>query len=107
MVIWKIKDKEYNLRLTTRACTNVEKRLGTNPLNVFSRLSGNEVPALSDLLVILHESINTLNHGISFDALCDLYDDYCDDGGDISTLIELIIEVLQDSGIIPKDLKNQ
>lgn len=107
MVIWKIKDKEYNLRLTTRACTNVEKRLGTNPLNVFSRLSGNEVPALSDLLVILHESINTLNHGISFDALCDLYDDYCDGGGDISTLIELIIEVLQDSGIIPKDLKNQ
>lgn len=102
-----IKDKDYKLRLTTKACVEVEQRLGTNPLNIFMKASNGEIPKLDDLLVIWHGSMTSLNNGISLSDMYDIYDDYCEQGGSFVDLIKLLVQVFQDSGFIPKETKQK
>lgn len=99
----KTNDKEYQLRLTTKACVKIESRIGKNPLNVFIEASDNQMPRMSDLMIILHECLLTVNHGISLDDVYDIYDKYCEAGGNFMTLIELLIQVFEESGFIPKE----
>jgi len=69
----------------------------------------NRMPKISDLMVILHEAMLTCNHNIKADDLFDIYDKYCEEGGDIVSLIQTLVEVFQEAGFIPKedeDLKN-
>lgn len=106
-MLFTVKDKQYNLRLTTKGCVNCEARLGKNPINVFMETSENKMPKISDLMIILHECLNTLNHGLKIDDVYALYDDYCSEGGDIGALIELLVQVFEESGFIPKDTEGK
>ena len=47
-----IGDNAYKLRLNTRGCVEVEKRLGKNPLSIFANVNEENLPAISDLAVI-------------------------------------------------------
>ena len=109
MIILNTGKKEYQLRLTTKGCISIESRIKKNPLNVFMEASENKVPMISDLMVILHECINGANHGIKLEDVYDIYDEYCANGGDFMSLIELLVEAFKESGFIPKneeELKN-
>lgn len=99
----KVKNKEYQLRLTTKGCVNIELRIGQNPLNVFIQASENHMPKMNDLMIMLHECLNACNHGIKIDDVYNLYDEYCEEGGDFMSLIELLVEVFEDAGFIPKE----
>ena len=103
MTLFTVDGKDYQLKMTTAHCVGCEKRLGKNPLNVFIEAQDNKMPKITDLMVILHESMLKFNHGIKFEEVFDLYDKYCEEGGDIMTLIELLVEVFQEAGFIPKD----
>ena len=106
-MILRVKDKDYNLRLNTRGCVNCEKRLGKNPLNVFMEAQDNKMPKITDLMVILHECLIPLNHKVSLDDVYDIYDEFCEGGGDIMQLIEVLVGVFEEAGFIPKeDSKN-
>lgn len=104
----KVNNKTYQLRLTTKGCVNIEQRIGQNPLNVFMAAAENNMPKMSDLMIILHECLNACNHGIKIDDVYNIYDKYCEEGGDFVSLIELLISVFEDAGFIPKgeDAKN-
>lgn len=97
----KIGTEEYKGRLNARNCVELEQKLGRNPLTIFTTLEGNEIPSLSDLLTMLHYSLVELNHGITADSVYDLYDKFCDNGGNIATLINFLLEVFKVSGFIP------
>lgn len=99
----KVGNKDYQLRLTTKGCVNIEQRIGQNPLNVFIQASENHMPKMSDLMVILHECLNACNHGIKIEDVYTIYDKYCENGGDFMSLIELLVGVFTDSGFIPKE----
>ena len=103
MIYLKTNDKEYQLRLTTRGCVSIEARIGKNPLNVFIDASQNKMPKLGDLMIILHECLNSTNHGIKLDDVYSIYDKYCENGGDFMSLIELLIEDFEEAGFIPKE----
>lgn len=99
-----IKDKEYRARLSGKMCVELEKRLGGNPLNVFTRVAeGSEVPSLTVLLTILHASLQTYEHGISMDDIYDIYDNYIDDGHTMMDLIPLIMDIFKSSGFFVED----
>lgn len=99
----KVKNKDYQLRLTTKGCVNIENRIGQNPLNVFIQASEDKMPKMGDLMVILHECLNACNHGIKIEDVYDIYDKYCEEGGDFMSLIELLVDVFTESGFIPKE----
>lgn len=100
----KIGEQEYKGRLSAKRCVELEKALHKNPLRVFTELEGNALPSLTELLTILHYSLAELNH--DFDEY-EIYDAYCDEGGDITGLIEYLLEVFRVSGFIPKETKTK
>lgn len=98
----KVGDKEYKCRLTTKSFVELEKKLGTNPLNVLMAMDDKSLPPLGSLLAIVHASLQTLEHGISMDDVYDIYDAYCADGKTIGDLVWFIHDLLVDSGMMPK-----
>lgn len=102
---FKVKDKEYKARLSTKECVDLEKRLKTNPLNLFLKAANGEIPSLESLLIMLQASLEKYQHGISMDAVYEIFDDYCEDGGDIMSLIQLLMNVLTDAGFVPKKVE--
>lgn len=98
-----IKDRYYTCKFTTQACIESEKKLGTNPINVFMKASEGEIPKLSDLMTIFHGCLSEYNHGISLQDSYKIYDDYCAEGGNIISFISVLVDILKDSGFIPKD----
>lgn len=108
---FKVKDTEYKLRLTTRAMIDVEKRLGENPLNIFMKMgkdangAASELPQISTLITILWGALQPYNHGMNEAAVCDLYDEFVDDGHNLFDLVPIILEVFKVSGFLQNDTK--
>ncbi len=97
---------EYKARLTAKACVDLEKKLGTNPLNVFMDIATKDVPVLPKLetiITILHVSLQAFQHGITIDKTYELYDKFIDEGHALTDLIPIIIEIFQVSGFLPSD----
>lgn len=100
-----IAGKEYKARLTARALVDLEKRLGTSPINMFIKMGQQEgyIPELEFLLLILHASLQAMEHGITIEKTYDLYDQMVEEGKTIADLLNFIVEVFQASGLVPKD----
>lgn len=92
--------KEYKARLDTRACVDLERRLKTNPLNVIVGVVDGGIPKLDDLLIIIHASLQKLEHGISIDKLYDIYDEHVSQGGSIDDLVESVVKIFEHCGLI-------
>lgn len=99
-----VKGKEYKLRLTTRAMIEVEKKLGENPLNIFMNLASDggsaEIPKVSTLITMLWGAMQPYNHGMSESAVCDLYDEFVDDGHGLLDLVPVMMDVFKVSGFL-------
>lgn len=99
-----VKDKEYKLRLNAKACVDLEKKLGTNPINVFMKIAEtNNLPQMSDIITIFHATLQPFQHTISLNDAYDIFDEYVDDGHNLMDLVPVLIEVFQESGLIPKE----
>ena len=101
--IIEIKGQEYKLRLRTVDIVQVEKKLGHSLMDVFMGMQDDRIPQLRELLAILHASMAAYNHGITEAKFYDLYDAYIEEGHTMFDLIPLVLELLQNGGIIPKD----
>ena len=100
---WKVNDKEYKLRLTTRAMVEVEEKLGENPVNAFINLTSGEnvsVPKVGMLMTVLWGAMQPLNHNISEAAVHDLYDAFIDEGHNVWDLVPIILEIFKVSGFL-------
>ena len=51
-----IKGTDYKLRIDSRACVALEKKLGKSPLDVFTESQNGSLPKLTDVITILHAS---------------------------------------------------
>lgn len=98
-----INDEEYKLRLNAKACIDLEKRLGKNPLNIF--LNDGNMPLFSDLLAVFHASLQAYHHGIKYEDAADLYDKYSEAGGDIAQFTNIIMEIFKNCGFFPKEVE--
>ena len=98
-----IGEKEYKLKLTTHAVVELERKLKTNPVNVLMRMAAtNEFPSLETVMTIFHASLQAYNHGISVEEAYEIYDAYLETGKNMADLIYVLVQVFQNSGLIPK-----
>lgn len=93
--------KALRLRLTSRSCVELEKKLGRNPVAVFLDVNSGRLPTLSDVLAILHACLQPLEHGYTEAAVNALYDEYVDEGHNLFDLVPVIMEVFKTSGLLP------
>ena len=101
--IIEIRGKEYKLKLRTVDIVRLEKKLGHSLMDMFMGMQDDRIPQLGELLAIVHASMAAYNHGITENAFYDLYDAYVDEGHSMFDLIPIVLELMQNSGIIPKD----
>lgn len=100
-----VKDTDYKCRLNARACVDLEKKMGTNPLNVFVKISqSGAIPELSDLIIILHASLTAYNHKITLDDTYRIYDEFVDEGNTMLDLVPLILEIFKVSGFFKEEI---
>lgn len=95
-------NKTYKLRLNTRNIVSLEKALGCNPLGIFG--NGERIPTVTEMVNVLHYSLQQYNHGINLNDAYDIFDAYIDDGNSATDFITVIVEIYKTSGII-KDNK--
>ena len=95
---------DYKARLNAKACVELEKKLGTNPLNVYSKIATDgSLPDLGTMIIILQASLSTLNHGITLDKAYELYDTFIEDGNTMMDLVPIIFEVFKVSGLFKEE----
>lgn len=103
-----VKDKEYKARLNAKACVDLEKKLGTNPLNVVIEIGQQKMlPELNKMLLILQAALTTYNHGITIDKVYGIYDDFIEDGKTLVDLVPIIMEIFKVSGFFPEDSEEE
>ena len=101
-----VKDKEYKARLTAKSCVDLEKKLGTNPLNIFMGMMAQDtviLPKMDVLIAILHASLQAYEHGITETKVYEIYDAFVDEGKTMMDLIPIIVEVFKVSGFLPEE----
>lgn len=104
--IFNVGSKEYKCRLTAKACVDLEKRMGGNPINIFAEMAKTKrFPAIQDLIYILHASLQAFEHGISIDDVYALYDEYVDEGNGLMEVTALIQEIFKVSGFFKEEDK--
>lgn len=101
-------NKDYRLRLNTRGLVQLEKQLGINPVMAFASISEDNLPTITTMVNVLHASLQAYEHGITLDKAYSIFDDYVADGHNPFEFIQVIAEIFQCSGLIPKveDEKN-
>ena len=95
-----LKGKEFRLKIDTRNSIALEKRIGTNPMNILMEAQDGKIPSFEALLLIFHAALQKYQHGISMERVYDIYDAYVEDGHDMTDFMTLIMEVLSVSGYI-------
>lgn len=96
-------NKDYKLRLNTRNTVLLEKQLGCNPVAIFGSGEGlDALPPITTMVAILHASLQQYQHGISLNDAYDIFDKWLDDGHATTDFLNVIMELYQVSGIIPK-----
>lgn len=102
-----VKDRDYKLRLNARACVDLEKKLGTNPLNIFVNMFGENdrvnLPPIGDIITILHASLQAYEHGMNIDKVYELYDAFIAEGHTQLDIIPIVAEIFKVSGLIPEE----
>lgn len=100
--------RELKLRLTNQVCVALEKKLGKNPIAVLAvDPDAGIVPLNSDILAILHASLQPLEHGYTEQAVNNLIDEYIDDGHTINELYPVVVEIFRVSGLLPKAAEDE
>lgn len=94
-------NKEYKLRLSTRATVALEKQLGCNPLAIFGK--GDTIPTVTIMVAILHNALQQYHHSITLNDAYAIFDEYIADGNTVTDFIPVIIDVYKASGLIKED----
>ena len=100
---FKAGEHTYKLRLTTQGVVSLEKTLGYNPLQIFMGIDNDVLPKFSDMIAVLHQMLQTYEHGITMTDTYDIFDDFVKDGHSMWDLIPVLLEAFQEAGFMPKE----
>lgn len=94
-------NKAYKLRLTTKGVMALESKIGCNPMMVFG--NGNRIPTITEMVHILHNSLEHFQHGITLNNAMNIFDTWLEDGHTPTDFISVIVGIYKASGIIPNE----
>lgn len=87
---WKIRDRVIQLKLKASFIERVEAKYGnTNIIDLVFASDG--LPALGVMLTVIQAAAMPWNHGLSYTDVQNLYDIWCEDGGNQTELFKDIV----------------
>lgn len=92
--------KDYKLRLNVRNIVVLEKALGCNPLALFG--NGDRMPTITEMVSILHASLQQYHHNISLNDAYEIFDNYLE-AHTMTDFLPVIVDIYKMSGLIPND----
>lgn len=98
-VVWRVGGEDYKLRLTGDVIDKLETRYRANLLTV---LAGDNTPPLNIMLEVIQASMQKYHHGIKQRTVQGLWDEFVDEGGDLTALYTVIMNLLSVSGFFTK-----
>lgn len=98
-------NKDYKLRLNTRNAVALERQLGGSLLSIFG--TGDSIPKIEVLVMILHASLQQYNHGITLNDTYDIFDNWLAEEHTTIDFVKLILEIYKVSGIVPENITEQ
>lgn len=112
----------YKLRISARACAELERKLGGSVLRLVMRQAiaaqqaetdedamavVNAMISPEEYALIVHAALQKFEHGKTLDDAFDLIDDFISEGHTYMELLKEIMEILNVSGIMPKQVKQE
>lgn len=101
---FELKEQTYKLRLTTKTTMDLEKKLGCNPIGIFG--SGDRIPSVTEMVAILHASLQANHHGMSIDKVADIFDKFLEEHT-VTEFIPVIVGIYRASGIIARGTEEE
>ena len=95
-----IKNKKYDLRITTRDIVNLEDELGYNPLKIFANLKVNDTVPIKSLVLVFQYAVSTKNKAYTIDEAYDLFDEWIACGHSYAEFVNIVIDLFKESGLI-------
>lgn len=97
---WKVGDRDYRLKLTTRMIEKLENKYRQNVLNL---VAGDGIPPLSVMLTVTQAAMAPWEHGIDYDDAKNMYDRWTEDGGNqMEFYTGVVMPTLAVSGFFPE-----
>ena len=93
---WTVGGKDYKLKLTTASIVKLEEKFKRNLLTV---LESSGIPPLAVMLTITQAAMKDWEHGIKYETVQKLFDQYCDEGGtQLTFMMDVLMEIFKVSG---------
>ena len=97
---FEVGNTNYQLRLTMRTIMKLEKKIGMNPLAIFSK---GEVPTLTVMLDVFYHSLLSTNPNMTANDAYDLFDQWLDEGHSLVDFVPIILDIYKVSGLINEE----
>lgn len=101
--LFKAGEKEYKLRLTAQNIIDTEARLGYSIFEVLMKTDEGKLPSIEEMLIILRGSLQKYHDDMKMKDVYDIYDEYVENGGDYTGLIETVTEIMKISGFFREE----
>lgn len=98
-------NKAYKLRLNTKNIVALEKLLGCNPIAIFG--AGDRIPTITEMVYVLHSSLQHFHHGVTLDNACDIFDEWLDNDHSMTDFVPVIMDIYRVSGIVKNSKKEE
>ena len=93
---WTVNGREYKMKLNTEQICRLEDKFKRNLLEII--MSGN-IPTLGVMLTMIQGAMAPWEHGIKYQKVQDLFDQYVEEGGTQLTLYsDVILDIMKVSG---------
>lgn len=98
---FKVGDKTYELKLTTRGVVKLEKAIKKNPISLFVTDEGrNRIPTTGEVAMVLFYALQPEVKNV--DEVYDIIDIFVENDGSFNDIISIVVDVFQTCGILPK-----
>lgn len=99
-----VKGKEYKAKINARGTVELERFLGTNPVNIILAMGDNEeVPSVEKMLKIIQVAVATFVPSFKMSDAYDLYDDFIEEGNAMADLVPIVLDIFKASGFLKQD----
>lgn len=100
--VLKVGEENYKLRLTIENLIALEKVIGKNPVTLLYQMSRGLYPSVTDIIYVLHYSLQALQHGIGFDNTVEIFERYLENGGSTDEILKIFMDVFRNAGLMPR-----